>query len=222
VSVGPAPGRLGAFFEPRAAGTADEAAAVATELGGPVALKILSPDVSHKTDVGAVALGLASPAEVARAAAAMRERVGARRPDAALHGFLVPPMAAAGEELLVGAVRYPQFGPLVVVGMGGVYVEVLRDTAMRLAPVSPAEAERMLDELQMAPLLRGARGDPPVNRAALADAIARLARIVADCPDLLELELNPLIATPTGVVAVDARGTLAAPGTFGPTEGRGA
>ncbi len=207
---------LGAYdiplLMPRVARSADEAAAVAAGLGGPVALKILSPDISHKTDVGGVALGLAGPADVARSAAAMLASVRARRPDAAIEGFLVQPMAVPGKELLLGAVRDPQFGPLVMVGFGGVYVEVLRDTATRLAPITPAEADRMLDELQMAALLRGTRGEPPVDRAALTGAIARFARLAADWPDLLEVELNPLVATPSGVVAVDARGTLAGPG----------
>jgi acetyltransferase len=95
-----------------------------------------------------------------------------------------------------------------MVGLGGIYVEVLRDTATRLAPVSPAEAARMLDELKMAPLLRGVRGEPPVDRAALAGTISRFAQLVADCPQLEEMELNPLLAHPAGVVAVDARATL--------------
>jgi acyl-CoA synthetase (NDP forming) len=120
-------------------------------------------------------------------------------------------MAPPGKELLLGAVRDPQFGPLVVVGFGGIYVEVLRDTATRLAPVSPAEALRMLDELKMAPLLRGVRGEAPVDRAALAETISRFGQLVADCPDLLEVELNPLVTGATGVVAVDARATLARP-----------
>jgi acyl-CoA synthetase (NDP forming) len=194
---------------PRLAGTADEAAAVAGQLGCPVALKVVSADISHKTDVGGVALGLASPAEVARAAAAMVTRVRARRPDAVIQGLLVQPMAPPGKELLLGAVRDAQFGPLVMVGFGGIYVEVLRDTATRLAPVSPAEALQMLDELKMAVLLRGVRGEPPVDRTALAETISRVGQLAVDCPDLVELDLNPLVATPTGVVAVDARATLA-------------
>jgi acetyltransferase len=196
---------------PRLVGTAEEAAAVAGQLGGAVALKIASADISHKTDVGGVSLGLTSPAEVGRAAAAMVARVRQRRPDAAIQGFMVQPMAPPGKELFVGVVRDPQFGPLVMVGLGGIYVEVLRDTATRLAPVSPAEALRMLDELKTAALLRGVRGEPPVDRRALADTISRVAWLAADWPDLVEVELNPLVATTTGVVAVDARATLARP-----------
>jgi acyl-CoA synthetase (NDP forming) len=122
-------------------------------------------------------------------------------------------MAPPGKELLVGAVRDPQFGPLVMVGFGGIYVEVLRDTATRLAPVSPADALEMLDELKMAALLRGVRGEAPVDRTALAETISRFGQLVADCPDLLEVELNPLVAGATGVIAVDARALLAGPAT---------
>jgi acyl-CoA synthetase (NDP forming) len=120
-------------------------------------------------------------------------------------------MAPPGKELLLGAVRDPQFGPLVMVGIGGIYVEVLRDTATRLAPVSAGEALGMLDELKMAALLRGVRGEPPVDRAALAETISRFADLAADCPDLVEVELNPLVAGTTGVITVDARATLAQP-----------
>ena len=102
-----------------------------------------------------------------------------------------------------------------MIGFGGIYVEVLHDTATRLAPVSPAEAGRMLDELHMAALLRGVRGEPPVDRIALAETIARVGQLAADCPDLVELDLNPLVATPTGVIAVDARATLDGPAIAG-------
>jgi acyl-CoA synthetase (NDP forming) len=114
----------------------------------------------------------------------------------------------SGRELLLGVVRDPQFGPLVVVGFGGIYVEVLRDTAMRLAPLTPSEALAMLDELRMAPVLRGVRGEPPLDRAALAEVIVRFARLGVDVPELAEIELNPLIASPTGAIAVDARARL--------------
>jgi acetyltransferase len=196
------------------AATPAEAAEAAARLGFPVALKIASPDIAHKTDVGGVRLGLQSAAEVTAAAEAMLARVRAARPDAAIRGFTVQAMAAPGRELLVGAVRDPQFGPLVMVGLGGVFVEILRDTATRLAPLAAAEAARMLDELRAAPLLRGVRGEPPVDRAALVDAVTRFARLVADCPELAEIELNPLVARPDGVVAIDARARLA-PGPGG-------
>jgi acetyltransferase len=191
------------------------AAASAERIGLPVALKIVSPDISHKTEVGGVRLGLRSAAEVREAGEAMLARARTLRPGAVLRGLLVQPMAPPGKELLVGTVRDAQFGPLVVVGFGGVYVEVLRDTAMRLAPLSPAEAGRMLDELRMAPLLRGVRGEPPVDRAAIAGAICAVGQLAADVPEILELDLNPLLAGPDGVVAIDARAKLGAPAAPG-------
>ena len=191
-----------------AASTPDEAAVVAQRVGFPVALKVLSPDITHKSDVGGVVLGLTSASEVTRAAGAMLARIRAERPQAALRGMLVQPMVTPGRELLLGMVRDPQFGPLIMVGLGGVYVEVLKDTVARLGPVSVPEALTMLDELRMAPLLRGVRGEAPVDRAAVAGVICRFAQLAMQVPELREIEINPLMASATGAVAVDARGTL--------------
>jgi acyl-CoA synthetase (NDP forming) len=181
---------------------------VAARLGFPVALKVLSPDISHKTEVGGVELGLGSPTDVIKAGIAMLERVRRARAGAVVEGLLVQPMVPPGNELLLGMVRDPQFGPLVMIGFGGIYVEVLKDTATRLAPVSPAEASAMLDELRMAPVLRGVRGAAPVDRPALVEAIWRFAQLAVDLPDLIEMEINPLTAGLAGAVAVDARARL--------------
>jgi len=191
-----------------AASTPDEAAVVAQRCGFPVALKVLSPDITHKSDVGGVVLGLSSAAEVTRAAGAMLARIRAERPQAAIRGVLVQPMVTPGRELLLGMVRDLQFGPLIMVGLGGIYVEVLKDTVARLGPVSVAEALAMLDELRMAPLLRGVRGEAPVDRTAVAEVICRFAQLAMQIPELREIEINPLMASATGAVAVDARGTL--------------
>ncbi len=203
---------LAAYGIPAAAAelapTPEAAGAAAERLGGPVALKVVSPDISHKTDVGGVRLGLRSPAEAAAAAAEMLARVRAARPGAVVAGVLVQTMAPAGKELVLGVVRDAQFGPLVLVGFGGIYVEVLDDTATRLAPVTREDALEMLDELRMAPVLRGVRGEAAVDRAALAETIARFARLAVDFPELVEIEVNPLIATASGAVAVDARAML--------------
>jgi acetyltransferase len=188
--------------------TPEAAAAAAERLGGPVALKLLSPDLTHKSEVGGVRLSLRSPGAVAEAARAMLERVRRERPGTRIRGVLVQPMVPPGKELLLGMVRDPQFGPLVMVGFGGIYVEVLRDTATRLAPISPSEALRMLEELRMAPLLRGVRGEPPVDREALARSISRFSLLAAELDELAELEVNPLVAGSAGVIAVDARARL--------------
>ena len=195
-------------LEARAAVDAAGAAQAARTLGGPVALKILSPDISHKTEVGGVQLGVA-PEEAAAAADALLARVGAARPTARVAGILVQRMAQAdGLEMLLGAVRDPQFGPLVMLGAGGIYVEVLADTVTRLAPLGLHEARAMIDELRMAPALRGARGRPRADLDALADVICRFALLVADEPRLLELELNPLLVGAAGALAIDVRGRL--------------
>jgi acetyltransferase len=186
----------------------DDAAIVAERIGFPVALKIASPDITHKTEVGGVALALPDARAVREAAAAVLRRVATAQPHALIHGLLVEAMAPAGKELLLGGVRDPQWGPLVMVGFGGIYVEVLADTATRLAPVSDADALAMLDELKTAPLLRGVRGEAPVNREALAGIIRRFGQLLVDLPELGEIEVNPLIAGPGGAVAVDARARL--------------
>jgi acetate---CoA ligase (ADP-forming) len=220
--LGADPGRLGmgdlaplltdygiACVAARLAKNADDAAAVADAIGFPVALKIVSPDITHKSEVGGVVLDLRDRAAVHGAATAMLARVAAGRPNAVIRGLLVQAMAPdCGPELLLGGVRDAQFGPMVVVGFGGIYVEVLADTAARLAPVSSAEARLMLDELRMAPVLRGVRGQPPADRQALAEVVASFSQLMVDLPELGEIEINPLIAGPGGAVAVDARARL--------------
>ncbi len=193
---------------PRPAATAAEAAAIAEGMGFPVALKVRSPDITHKTEVGGVRLGLRSADEVATATAEMLARVKAARPAATIEGVLVQPMVEGGKELLLGMVRDSQFGPTVMVGFGGIYVEVLKDTAMRLCPVQVSEARAMLDELRMAPLLHGVRGEAPVDMRALSEAICRFAQLAVDLPELAEIEVNPLVAGHAGVIAVDARARL--------------
>jgi acetyltransferase len=191
----------------RLARTATEVAEVARALGGPVALKVVSPDITHKTDVGGVVLGLATPEAAAAAAARMLDHVARRLPAARLDGVLVQAMAGGAlAELILGLVRDPQFGPLVVVGFGGIFVEVLDDVATRLAPVDAAEARRMLEELRLAPALRGARGRPAANLDALAGVVSRFSRLALDVPDLVEFEINPLLAGPDGARALDVRG----------------
>jgi acetate---CoA ligase (ADP-forming) len=187
----------------------EEAVTIAERIGFPVALKVLSPQISHKSDVGGVVLSLCDLAAVHRGARTILERIAAARPDATVDGILVQAMAPAGKELLLGGLRDPQFGPLVMVGWGGIYVEVLADTAARLAPVSPDEARTMLSELKLAPLLHGIRGEPPVDVSALAKAISSFSRLLVDVSELEEIEVNPLVAGPGGVLGVDARARLA-------------
>ncbi len=189
---------------------ADEAGRAAARLGFPVALKAISPGLVHKTDCGGVVLNLSSRAAVEAAAKEMAQRLGPGAAKDEPLRFMVQRMAAPGVELILGGKRDPLFGPVVMLGMGGVYTEVFKDVAIRLAPLTRLEAEDVLDELHGAPLLRGVRGGPAADRDALLRALLDFSRLVAEHPELSEVEINPLVAQPDGVCAVDARGVAAA------------
>jgi acyl-CoA synthetase (NDP forming) len=187
--------------------TADEAAAWAAAQGYPVALKIVSPDVPHRTDIGAVRLGLRNESDLRAAWEAIRAATRAAVPTARIDGMLVQEMVAGGVELVVSAFRDAAFGPVVLCGLGGVLVEVLNDTALRLAPVGEDEALAMLASLRGAAILRGVRGAPACDLPAAAQAIARLSAIIAAAgPDIDTIEINPLAVLPAGrgVRALDA------------------
>ncbi|MCC7485532.1 MAG: acetate--CoA ligase family protein [Burkholderiales bacterium] len=186
------------------AADAEAAVAAAQRLGYPVAVKIESPDIAHKTEAQGVRLGLRDAAGVRAAYAAVIDS--ARRHDARarIAGVIVQAMARGEVELIVGLKRDPAFGVVVMAGLGGIHAEVHRDAVFRAAPVTPAEAERMLDELRGRALLAGVRGGPPVDRAALAGLISAVSRFgVATGPRLESLDLNPVLAGPDGAVAVD-------------------
>ncbi|MBN1953694.1 MAG: acetate--CoA ligase family protein [Anaerolineae bacterium] len=178
------------------AATAEEAAALAEQAGYPVALKRVAPTVVHKADVGGVALGLVDAAAVSRAFAAMIQ--------AGEQGF-VQHMVPQGLEVIVGAQRDPQFGPLLMCGLGGTYVEVLKDVAFRLAPLSAEEAQAMVDETAAGKLLAGVRGLPPCDAAAVVDALRRVGQLMLDRPEIAAIDLNPLIVGQQGAWAVDVR-----------------
>jgi len=193
--------------------TVEEAVSAATRIGYPVVLKVASPDISHKTDVGGVALGLADGAALRAAWGRMDRSVRAAAPRAKIDGFEVEAQVPAGKEVLIGIQRDPNFGPIVVFGMGGIYVEALRDVTFRLAPMRPLSAQTMIESVRSYPLLTGVRGEPPSDIAALTEAIERVSQLAVECPDVAELDLNPLIVRPAGlgVIAVDARVVLAPP-----------
>jgi acyl-CoA synthetase (NDP forming) len=185
--------------------SAEEAVAAATALGFPVALKVESPDLPHKTEAGVIRLNLTDAAAVRAAYAAVMANAARVIPKPRIAGVLVQPMVPAGVELVIGARVDPLFGPVVVVGIGGVLVEVLADTALALAPVGEAEALAMLDRLRGARLLDGFRGAPSVDRGAVARAIVAVSRFAADhAASIAEIDVNPLIAAGSRVVAVDA------------------
>jgi acetyltransferase len=190
-----------------AATSVEEAVAVAGHLGYPVVLKIASPDVPHKSDVGGVVLDV-NDAEAVRAAfAGIMARVRAAKPEARLDGVTLQPMLRGGQEVIVGAMRDEQFGPLIMFGAGGVEVEGQRDVAFALAPLSRAEAEQLLDQTFAGRRLRGFRGSAAADRDAVIDRVLRVAQLMIDQPPIAEIEINPLrvMADGQGALAVDAR-----------------
>lgn len=188
----------------RLATTAAQAENAARALGGPVALKIASPDIMHKTEAGGVALNVA-PGGVAAAYNLMLDRVAAQAPDARIDGVLVSPMIEGGVECILGARTDPVFGPMIMFGLGGVFTEVLKDVSFRRAPVGLAAARAMIEELKGAPLLKGVRGSPPADLDALSSAISALSRFAAANAETIEnVELNPVRALPDRAIALDA------------------
>ena len=186
-----------------------DAEAVAEDIGEEVVMKIVSPDILHKSDIGGVEVGV-PPAEVRDTYEDLVVRARNYQSDATILGVQVQEMAdlETGTETILGMNRDPQFGPLLLFGLGGIFVEVLEDTTVRVAPVSEPEARDMLDDIESAPLLKGARGREPVDEAALVETVQRLSQLVTDFPAIVELDINPLVATPDGVKAVDLQLTL--------------
>jgi acetyltransferase len=187
----------------------EDALRAAHDIGEEVAMKIVSPDILHKSDIGGVKVGV--PAEEAGDAYEdLVTRAKNYQPDATLLGVQVQEMVETddGVETIVGTNRDPQFGPLLLFGLGGIFVEVLEDTTVRVAPVSEPEAEAMVDDIDAAPLLRGARGREPVDERTIVETLQRLSQLVTDFPAILELDVNPLVARPEGAEAIDVRLTI--------------
>jgi len=189
----------------------EQAAEIASRIGFPVVLKIASPDILHKTDVGGVKVGLETPSDVRDAFDLITYRAHRYLPDARLWGCLVQKMAPPGIEVLLGMNRDPQFGPLVTVGLGGIFVEILKDVAFRVAPFARGEAEQMLTEIRARAVLDGVRGKPPADKPALVEALLRISQLVSEFPEISELDINPFIAyeAGSGGIAIDMRLVLA-------------
>jgi len=192
---------------------ATAAAAACDNLRPPLVLKVVSPDILHKSDAGGVKVGLGNAHEVEEAVRAMMKRPAIE--GARIDGFLLEEMAPAGLEIVVGGLRDPQFGPLVMVGLGGIFVEVLADVSFRICPIARLDAEEMLDELKGAALFRGARGRNPVSREAIVDVLLKVGGenglMMTHGDDIAEADINPLIVSEHGAVAVDARFVLTKP-----------
>jgi acetyltransferase len=191
----------------RLASSPDEAARIAAEIGFPVVMKISSPDILHKSDIGGVKVGVSDPASARDTYELIEYRARKYSPGARIWGVLVQEMVRKGREMLVGVTRDPQFGPLVAVGMGGIYVEVLKDIAFRLAPISELEAHEQLRSIRTYALLRGVRGEQPADIAAIEETVLRISQLVTDFPEIVEMDINPLVVhnQGEGAIVLDAR-----------------
>jgi succinyl-CoA synthetase beta subunit len=193
------------------AANAGAAVAAAARLSPPFALKVMSPDILHKSDAGGVRIGLKNPDEVAQAITAMAALPAIKQ--ARVDGWLIEEMAPAGQEIVVGAVRDPDFGAMLMVGLGGIFVEVLADVAFRICPITRLDATEMLDELKGAAILHGARGRKPVSREAIIDVLMKVGGdnglLMQHADAFKEVDINPLLVSDSGAVAVDARFILA-------------
>jgi acetyltransferase len=187
--------------------TVEDAVGLAQKIGFPVAIKILSPDISHKSDVGGVVLDLESPEAVRFAADSMHRRVHGLRPSARLDGFTVQAMARRADtsELIVGVATDPVFGPVILFGQGGTAVEVMADRAIALPPLNTVLARDLVSRTRVAKLLAGYRNTPAADMEAISRTLIQVSRLVVDIPELVELDINPLLANAQGVIALDAR-----------------
>jgi acyl-CoA synthetase (NDP forming) len=191
--------------ETKLAKTQKEAVSLSQKMGFPVALKITSPDVIHKSDSGGVKLSINSVAEVKKAYDEILKKVRKQYPDAIIHGVSVQKMGLPGTEVIVGTSKDPQFGPVIMFGLGGIFVELLKDVSFRVIPVEQRDAQEMIKEIKGYPLLQGYRGKEPANISALVEIILKISKLIEENPQIKELELNPVFAYKNKAVAVDAR-----------------
>lgn len=187
--------------------TADEAVAYAREIGYPVVAKIASPDILHKSEVGGIIVGLTNDDQVREAFPTLIQRAQTHMPQAVIWGVQIQEMVRGAREVIIGMSRDPQFGPLIMFGLGGIYVEVLRDVSFRVAPMTRPEAQAMIEEIRSYKLLTGVRGQAPSDIEATIDVILRISQLVADFPEIAELDINPLLVRDAGqgAIAVDMR-----------------
>jgi len=191
--------------EAKLAQSKKEAISISKEMGFPIVLKISSPDVIHKSDSGGVKLGLANATQVGKAYSEIISSVKQAYPEAQIQGVSVQPMAPPGVEVIVGMSKDPQFGPVLMFGLGGILVEVLKDVSFRIVPVTERDAREMIREIKGYPILEGYRGQKPASIPALEKLIVKVSQFVEKNPQIKELDLNPIFAYPDKAVAVDAR-----------------
>jgi acetate---CoA ligase (ADP-forming) len=170
-------------------------------------MKIVSPEILHKSDVGGVRVNIKNEEEALSAFNGVREAALRYAPDARIWGVSVQQMVKPGREVILGITYDPQFGHLLMFGLGGIYVEVLKDVAFRVLPVTPADVREMMEEIRAFALLRGVRGEPPADLGAVEDAMVRVCQLVTDFPEIMEMDVNPLMVYPSGqgAIALDSR-----------------
>lgn len=191
--------------ETRLARTKAEAISLSRQIGFPVVLKIVSPDVIHKSDSGGVKLGLKNATQVSKAYTEILSSVKQHHPDARIHGISVQKMVPPGIEVIIGMTKDAQFGPVLMFGLGGILVEVLKDVSFRIVPLTKRDAREMIREIKGYPLLQGYRGQEPADIAFLEELLLKVSDFVEQTPQIKELDLNPIFAYKNGAVAVDAR-----------------
>jgi acetyl-CoA synthetase (ADP-forming) len=183
----------------------EEASEYAREIGFPVVLKIVSPDIIHKFDVGGVILNLKNRKQVREAYRKIISNVKRSKPDARIVGILVQEMAPPSTEVIVGMTKDPQFGPALMFGLGGIFVEVLKDVSFRVAPITERDAREMITEIKGYPLLKGYRGTPPADVDTLVQILLKTSKLVIEHPEVDQLDLNPIMVYEKGAKVVDAR-----------------
>jgi acyl-CoA synthetase (NDP forming) len=191
--------------ELKIAKTPEEAAKVSEEIGYPTVLKIISPNVLHKFDVGGVMLDITNPKEAKNAFNKIVENVKKYKPDAQIDGILVQEMAPSSTEVIVGAIKDQQFGQTLMFGLGGTFVEVMKDVSFRVAPINEDDARQMISEVKASIILRGYRGQPPRDIDAIVKILLDTSRLVMEHPEIKELDLNPVMVYEKGAKTVDAR-----------------
>ncbi|MFC1925359.1 acetate--CoA ligase family protein [Chloroflexota bacterium] len=195
-------------IETRLASSAKDAVALSKEFGFPVALKIASPEIIHKSDAGGVKTGLKNATQVSKAYREIITSVKQKHPEAAIDGVSVQPMARKGVEVIIGMSKDPQFGPVLMFGLGGVFVEILKDVSFRIVPLTPRDAREMVREIKGYPLLEGYRDQEPADIPLLEKMLLKVSDFSEKNPEIKELDLNPIFAYRDGAVAVDARVVL--------------
>ncbi|MBT4513257.1 MAG: acetate--CoA ligase family protein [Chloroflexi bacterium] len=191
--------------ETKLARTKKEAVLLAQKMGFPVVLKIVSPDIIHKSDSGGVKLGLENAAQVGKAYTEIITSTRQKEPKAKIEGISVQKMVPPGAEVIMGMSKDAQFGPVLMFGLGGVFVEVLKDVSFRIVPIARRDASQMVEEIKGYPVLKGYRGQAPVDISALEETLLKLSEFVERTPEIRELDLNPIVAYSDRAVAVDAR-----------------